>query len=98
MNKREFQDIKAKPKEEQPIGWEDIKDKKSGTVERKVTEDFLPGGPRERTITYEAPFDRCDREQDYATVWKQFENRPDKNKETIKKEPSRKRKSLAIEA
>ncbi len=55
--------------------WNEIKDMKSGTVERKVTEDFLPGGPRERTIEYEAPFDRCDREQDYAVVWKEFERR-----------------------
>jgi hypothetical protein len=45
----------------------------SGTVERKVTEDFLPGGPRDRTTIYEAPFDRCDREQGYATVWREFE-------------------------
>ena len=38
--------------------------------------NFHPeGGPRERTITYEAPFDQCDREQDYATVWKEFERR-----------------------
>lgn len=55
--------------------WNEIKDLKSGTLERKVTEDFLPGGPRERTIVYEAPFDRCDREQDYATVWREFERR-----------------------
>lgn len=55
--------------------WNEIRDMKSGTVERKVTEDFLPGGPRERTIVYEAPFDRCDREQDYATVWREFEKR-----------------------
>jgi hypothetical protein len=55
--------------------WDEIKAMTSGTVERKVTEDFLPGGPRERTIVYEAPFDRCDREQDYATVWKVFEGR-----------------------
>jgi hypothetical protein len=55
--------------------WNEIKGLKSGTVERKVTEDFLPGGPRERTIEYEAPFDRCDREQDYATVWAEFERR-----------------------
>jgi hypothetical protein len=55
--------------------WNEIRDKKSGTVERKVTEDFLPGGPRERTIIYEAPFDRCDREQDYASVWREFELR-----------------------
>jgi hypothetical protein len=26
-----------------------------------------PGGPVERTIEYLAPFDRCDREQDYET-------------------------------
>lgn len=55
--------------------WDALKSLTSGTVERKVTEDFLPGGPRERIITYEAPFDRCDREQDYATVWREFEKR-----------------------
>ena len=53
--------------------WDEIKAMTSGAVERKVTEDFLPDGPRERTIAYEAPFDRCDREQVYATVWQEFE-------------------------
>jgi len=60
--------------------WDEIKEMKSGAVERNVTEDFLPGGPRERTITYEAPFDRCDREQDYATVWREFERRNEEGK------------------
>lgn len=60
--------------------WNEIKDMKSGTVDRTVTEDFLPGGPRERTIIYEAPFDRCDREQDYATVWREFEGRAKETK------------------
>ena len=60
--------------------WNEIKEMKSGTVERKVTEDFLPGGPRERTITYEASFDRCDREQDYATVWRELGKRAIKEK------------------
>lgn len=55
--------------------WNEIKDMRSGTVSRKVTEDYLPGGPRERTIKYEAPFDRCDREQDYAAAWKEFAKR-----------------------
>ena len=55
--------------------WNDIKDMQSGAVERTVTDDTLPGGPRERTIVYEAPFDRCDREQDYETVWAEFERR-----------------------
>ena len=36
-----------------------------GTVTRRVTDDTLPGGPIERTVTYHAPFDRCNREQDY---------------------------------
>lgn len=53
--------------------WEQIKHLQRGTVERKVMDDTLPGGPRERTIIYEAPFDRCDREQDYETVWAEFE-------------------------
>lgn len=55
--------------------WEQIKHLQSGTVERKVIDDTLPGGPRERTIIHEAPFDRCDREQDYEIVWAEFERR-----------------------
>ena len=48
---------------------------KSGTVERTIIDDTMPGGPIERTITYEAPFDRCDREKDYEVVWAEFERR-----------------------
>ena len=55
--------------------WNEIKDIKSGTVERTITDDTLPGGPRERTIVYEAPFDKCDREEDYKTAWAEFEKR-----------------------
>jgi len=55
--------------------WEGIRRMKSGTVERQVIDDTLPGGPRERTIVYEAPFDRCDRERDYETAWAEFERR-----------------------
>jgi len=58
-----------------PIGWEDIKDLQSGTVERTITDDTQPGGPVERTITYHAPFDRCNREKDYEEVWANFEKR-----------------------
>jgi len=54
-------------------GWEDICDKTSGTVSRTIIDDTLPGGPVERTITYEAPFDRCDRVGDYRVVWEYFE-------------------------
>jgi len=55
--------------------WEPIKTMKTGTVTRTILDDTLPGGPRERTIVYEAPFDRCNREKDYETAWTEFERR-----------------------
>ena len=55
-------------------GWEDICDKTAGTVSRTIIDDTLPGGPVERTITYEAPFDRCDRVGDYRVVWEYFDS------------------------
>lgn len=42
---------------------------------RTITDDTMPGGPIERTIEYVAPFDRCDREKDYETAWKFFEEK-----------------------
>lgn len=51
------------------LGWEDVQHMTAGRIIRRVTDDTLPDGPVERDIVYEAPFDRCDREQDYATVW-----------------------------
>jgi hypothetical protein len=52
--------------------WNEIKDAQSGTFTRTITDDTRPGGAVERTIEYVAPFDRCDREQDYETAWKFF--------------------------
>ena len=42
---------------------------------RMIMDDTMPGGPVERTIEYVAPFDRCNREQDYETAWKFFEEK-----------------------
>lgn len=42
---------------------------------RVVIRDAFPGGPREKMITYVAPFDRCDREHDYRIAWQAFEER-----------------------
>jgi hypothetical protein len=53
--------------------WQKIRHTTSGVVMRTVEDDTLPGGPRERLIEYIAPFDRCDRESDYATAWKFFD-------------------------
>ncbi|WP_299976287.1 hypothetical protein [Desulfobacula sp.] len=55
--------------------WDEIKDMEPGTVERTIMDDTLPVGPKERTIAYEAPFDRCDREKDYEEVWNEFARR-----------------------
>lgn len=56
--------------------WDAIKSAPAGEVfTRTITDDTLPGGPVERTIEYVAPFDRCDREQDYETAWAFFEER-----------------------
>jgi hypothetical protein len=54
-------------------GWEDIKDMTSGNVSRTILDDTLPGGPVERTITYEAPWTTCNRVEDYRVGWEFFE-------------------------
>jgi hypothetical protein len=55
------------------IGWEDVQHLTSGTVEISITDDTQPGGAIQRTITYQAPFDKCDRVSDYRTAWAHFE-------------------------
>ncbi len=57
--------------------WDGImKNAPAGYVfSRTITDDTMPGGPVERTIEYVAPFDRCDREQDYETAWAYFEHK-----------------------
>jgi len=56
--------------------WDQVKQLPTGeTVSRTIVDDTQPGGPRERTITYVAPFDRCDREADYEIAWAEFERR-----------------------
>lgn len=57
--------------------WEKkVKDAPEGKrFYRTINDDTMPGGPVERTIEYVAPFDRCDREQDYETAWKFFEEK-----------------------
>jgi hypothetical protein len=61
-------------------GWEDLyKDNKwlvpDGTVvTMEITDDTLPGGPRQVTRTFKAPFARASREDDYRTAWAFFED------------------------
>jgi hypothetical protein len=59
-------------------GWEDLyKDDKwlvpDGTVvTMEVTDDTLPGGPRQVIRTFKAPFARASREDDYRIAWAFF--------------------------
>jgi hypothetical protein len=55
--------------------WNEVRTLQSGTVKRIVTDTTLPTGPIEREIIWHAPFTRCDRETDYAIVWRKFEER-----------------------
>lgn len=57
------------------LGWEDIKDLKSGIVTKTFMDDTIPDGPVERTVEYVAPFFRPDREEDYRRAWKFFEEK-----------------------
>ncbi len=60
-------------------GWEDLY--QDGTplvpdgtvVTMEVLDDTLPGGPRQVTRTFKAPFARASREDDYRTAWAFFE-------------------------
>jgi hypothetical protein len=59
------------------IGWEDIQSMTTGTVSRTIEDDTLPGGAVERTITYQAPWVRCDRVEDYRVAWHHFDHNSD---------------------
>ncbi len=66
------------------LGWDDVCRLREGVIARRISDDTLPGDPVERLIEYHAPFDRCDREQDYRTAWHAFarwtsENEPAKS-------------------
>lgn len=61
-------------------GWEDLyKDGQflvpdGTTVDMTITDDTLPGGPRQVTRTFKAPFARANREEDYRVAWAFFEH------------------------
>ena len=60
-------------------GWEDLyKDGQflvpdGTTVNMTITDDTLPGGPRQVTRTFKAPFARANREEDYRVAWDFFQ-------------------------
>ncbi|MCK9238438.1 MAG: hypothetical protein M0P46_10210, partial [Thiopseudomonas sp.] len=55
------------------LGWNDIQHLTAGdTVSKTYTDTTQATGPVERTIVYEAPFFKPNREEDYATAWAFF--------------------------
>ncbi|WP_044933350.1 Eco57I restriction-modification methylase domain-containing protein [Oribacterium sp. NK2B42] len=55
--------------------WINVQNMRTGTILKNVVDNTLMGSPVERKIEYVAPFDRCDREQDYEIAWKFFEEK-----------------------
>jgi len=61
-------------------GWEDLyKDGQflvpdGTTMDMTIIDDTLPGGPRQVTRTFKAPFARANREDDYRVAWTFFSN------------------------
>ena len=54
------------------VGIEDVEDMTEGEVSHTFMDDTLPGGPKERTIRYKAPFFKMNREADYRKAWEFF--------------------------
>lgn len=68
--------VNGKPVGPKGLGFEDVRDMKEGEF---VTKTFLDASltdePVERTIRYEAPFFKVDREEDYRIAWAFFEEK-----------------------
>lgn len=66
--------------------WNEVRSMQAGTVSRKVVDNTLPTGPIEREIVWHAPFTKCDREADYATVRRKLEEISHKDTKTQRRD------------
>lgn len=57
--------------------WERHRTMQQGYLAEDMTVDFLPGGPHEYLIEYEAPFTKPNRKTDYSVAWQYFERELD---------------------
>lgn len=56
--------------------FDKIRDEQNGFVKTiTVSDDTLPEGPITREISFMAPYDRCDRVEDYRVAWTFFEKK-----------------------
>ncbi|MGM9991224.1 MAG: class I SAM-dependent DNA methyltransferase, partial [Candidatus Bruticola sp.] len=82
LSRSEWQEAgQVKPVQRGEGAWDGtVKNAPAGYVfKQTVTDDTQPEGPRQRDIEYYAPFDRCDRLQDYATAWRFFAQRKNRS-------------------
>ncbi|MEY8252959.1 MAG: hypothetical protein RPR91_11295, partial [Colwellia sp.] len=69
------------------LGWEDVKDFKAGsTVSKSFMDDTLSDIPIERTIVYQAPFIKPNREEDYRVAWEFFSKKIESTESVTKEE------------
>ncbi len=62
--------------ESRPLGWEEALELPAGSkIQRTLMDDTLPGGPREKVITYVSPWHLPNREEDYRVAWEVFTER-----------------------
>lgn len=64
-----------KPVDARGLGFEDVRDLKEGFVTKTFFDGALADPPVQRTIKYEAPFFKVDREADYRIAWAYFEEK-----------------------
>ena len=67
--------ISGKHEDSLALGWEDVHDLREGIVTREVLDNTQRCGPVRRMIEYHAPFERCDRVDDYRLAWSALERR-----------------------
>jgi hypothetical protein len=74
--------LTGQPPVKDRFGWEDIKNMQDeglfpigSTVVVVVPDDTQPGGVRDKTVTYSAPFHNSSRERDYEIAWEFFSSR-----------------------
>jgi hypothetical protein len=58
-----------------PLAWEAVKNIANGaTLTFEIEDDTQPKGPHQRQVSFTAPFECADREDDYRIAWEFFEN------------------------
>ncbi|MDO5532299.1 hypothetical protein [Sutterella sp.] len=80
--------VDDKPCDYKGLGFDTVREKKSGQVTKTFPDDTMSETPQMTTVSYEAPFFRMDREADYRRAWAAFEERFREDKDEAPTEPA----------